>query len=277
MGMKRIYKNQLLFIVALFAVALYLFPLYWMYTTSLKTDTAIFAIPPQLLPSSPQWQTYIDVWNGSNIVRYMSNSVFIATGVTLVTVIFGSGASYVLARYRNVWIDISLFTVLMLQVLPPSLMVTPIFVAFASIGLLEYPRIATILAFSAKTMPFFVILCRAAFMTIPRELEEAALVDGNSRAGAFVMIVLPLARNGILVAALLIFMQGFGEYVYSASLISDNRLQPASIGMTNYLQPNIVTWNSIMAFAAIYITPILAAFVLLQRHIVNGLTSGALK
>ena len=91
------------------------------------------------------------------------------------------------------------------------------------------------------------------------------------------MIVLPLARNGILVAALLIFMQGFGEYVYSASLIADNRLQPASIGMTNYLQPNVVTWNAIMAFAATYVTPILAAFVLLQRKIVSGLTSGALK
>lgn len=271
------YKNLALFIIALVAVCLYLFPLYWMYATSLKTNSAIFSVPPQLLPDTPQWQIYVEVWQGSNIVRYVSNSLFIATGVTLVTVVVGSGASYVLARYRNIWIDIALFAVLMLQVLPPSLMVTPIFVAFSSVGLLEYPRIATILAFSAKTMPFFVILCRSAFMTIPKELEEAALVDGNSRAGAFLMVVLPLARNGILVAAILIFMQGFGEYVYSTSLISDNRLQPASIGMTNFLEPNVVTWNSIMAFAAIYITPILVAFVLLQRRIVSGLTSGALK
>ena len=156
-------------------------------------------------------------------------------------------------------------------------MVTPIFVGFHWAGLLDTPRLAAILAISAKTMPFFIILCRAAFMTIPRELEDAALVDGNSRAGAFFMVVLPLARNGILVASLLIFMQGFGEYVYSASLIADNRLQPASIGMTNYLQPNVVNWNAIMAFAATYVTPILAAFVLLQRQIVTGLTSGALK
>ncbi|MBO6757263.1 MAG: carbohydrate ABC transporter permease [Roseibium sp.] len=248
-----------------------------MYVTSLKTNSSIFAVPPEFLPGAPQWQTYALIWNESDILRYLKNSIFIATGVTLVTVIVGAGAAYVLARYRSIWIDIALFTILMLQVLPPSLMVTPIFVAFTSLGILEYPRIGTILAISAKTMPFFVILCRAAFMSIPRELEEAALVDGNSRAGAFVMIVLPLARNGILVAALLIFMQGFGEYVYSASLIADNRLQPASIGMTNYLQPNVVTWNAIMAFAATYVTPILAAFVLLQRKIVSGLTSGALK
>lgn len=270
-------KNSVFFVIALVAVAIYLFPLYWMYITSLKTNSSIFAVPPEFMPSVPQWHIYLEVWSESNILRYLKNSFLIAFGVTLVTVIAGSGASYVLARYRNAWIDVSLFLILMLQVLPPSLMVTPIFVAFSSVGLLEYPRIATVLAFSAKTMPFFVILCRAAFMTIPRELEEAAFVDGNSRAGAFLMIVLPLARNGVLVASLLIFMQAFGEYVYSASLISDNRLQPASIGMTNYLEPNTVTWNSIMAFAATYITPILAAFVLLQRHIVNGLTAGALK
>ncbi|MGP1397648.1 MAG: carbohydrate ABC transporter permease [Inquilinaceae bacterium] len=271
------FKNRVLVLIALVLAIVYLFPLYWMYVTSLKTGSSIFAVPPEFLPGRPQWQIYPEIWATSDIVRYLWNSMLIASGVTLVTALFGAGAAYVLARYRNLWIDAALFLVLMLQVLPPSLMVTPIFVAFSSIGLLDTPRFAAILAISAKTMPFFVILCRAAFMTIPRELEEAALVDGNSRGGAFFMVVLPLARNGILVAAILIFMQGFGEYVYSASLIADNRLQPASIGMTNFLQPNVVNWNGIMAFAATYVTPILAAFVLLQRHIVSGLTSGALK
>jgi multiple sugar transport system permease protein len=269
--------NRVLLLVAILLAAIYLFPLYWMYLTSLKTQSAIFAVPPQFLPGEPQWQNYATIWELANIPRYLWNSLVIATGVTLITGILGSGCAYVLARYRNGWIDAALFAVLMLQVLPPSLMVTPIFVGFSWAGLLDYPRFASILAISAKTLPFFVILCRAAFMTVPRELEEAALVDGNSRAGAFVMIVLPLARNGILIAALIVFMQGFGEYVYSASIIADNRLQPASIGMTNYLQPNQVNWNAIMAYAATYVTPVLAAFVILQRQIVNGLTAGALK
>jgi len=269
--------NRALLLVAIVLAAIYLFPLYWMYLTSIKTQSAIFSVPPQFLPDTPQWGNYATIWELANIPRYMWNSLVIATGVTLITGILGAGCAYVLARYRNWWIDMALFTVLMLQVLPPSLMVTPIFVGFSWAGLLEYPRFATVLAISAKTLPFFVILCRAAFMTVPRELEEAALVDGNSRAGAFVMIVLPLARNGILIAALIVFMQGFGEYVYSASIIAENRLQPASIGMTNYLQPNQVNWNAIMAYAATYVTPVLAAFVILQRQIVNGLTAGALK
>jgi len=269
--------NRALLLVAIVLAAIYLFPLYWMYLTSIKTQSAIFSVPPQFLPDTPQWGNYATIWELANIPRYMWNSLVIATGVTLITGILGAGCAYVLARYRNWWIDMALFTVLMLQVLPPSLMVTPIFVGFSWAGLLEYPRLAAVLAISAKTLPFFVILCRAAFMTVPRELEEAALVDGNSRAGAFVMIVLPLARNGILIAALIVFMQGFGEYVYSASIIAENRLQPASIGMTNYLQPNQVNWNAIMAYAATYVTPVLAAFVILQRQIVNGLTAGALK
>ncbi|MEM7721156.1 MAG: carbohydrate ABC transporter permease [Pseudomonadota bacterium] len=275
--MRVVSTDKILLVTAIILAAIYLFPLYWMYVTSLKTQSSIFAVPPEFLPGVPQWQNYSTIWELANIPRFIWNSLVIATGVTLITAIVGAGCAYVLARYRNGWIDAALFAVLMLQVLPPSLMVTPIFVGFATVGLLEYPRLATILAFSAKTMPFFVILCRAAFMTVPRELEEAALVDGNSRAGAFFMIVLPLARNGLLISALLVFMQGFGEYVYSASIIADNRLQPASIGMTNYLQPNQVNWNAIMAFAATYVTPIIAAFVILQRQIVNGLTAGALK
>ena len=269
--------NRVLLAVGVALAAVYLFPLYWMYATSLKTNSEIFAVPPALWPGQPRWVTYAEMWASADVGRYLWNSFVIAAGTTLLTAGLGSGAAYVLARYRGGLIDAVLFAVLMLQVLPPSLMVTPIFVGFSSLGLLEAPRLAVILAFTAKTMPLFIILTRAAFMNVPRELEEAALVDGHSRAGAFLFIALPLARNGVLVTSILIFMQGFGEYVYSTSLIADNTLQPASVGMTNYLQPNVVTWNSIMAFAAIFVTPVLAAFVILQRNIVSGLTSGALK
>jgi multiple sugar transport system permease protein len=208
---------------------------------------------------------------------FLWNSVVIASGVTAITVILGTGCAYVLARYRSIWVDIGLFMILMLQVLPASVMITPLFVGFNQIGLLNWPRTAVVLAAAAKSMPFFVVLVRATFMSVPRELEEAALVDGNSRVGAFFSIVLPLARNGILVCAILTFMGSFGEYIYSKSIIQDTALQPASVGLSGFLGPNSTDWNSIMAYSAIYVTPILAVFVLLQRRIVSGLTSGALK
>lgn len=275
--MTRPRTQWLLLALALLLAALYLFPLYWMYVTSLKSPSEIYANPPTFWPVAPDTGNYPYVWFGRTMPTFLGNSVIIALGVTAITVVLGTGCAYVLARYRNVWIDVGLFLVLMLQVLPASVMVTPLFVGFNQVGLLNYPRTAVVLAAAAKAMPFFVVLVRATFMSVPRELEEAALVDGNSRVGAFFTIVLPLARNGILVCAILTFMQAFGEYIYSKSIIQEKSLQPASVGLSGFLGPNSSDWNAIMAYSAIYVTPILAIFILLQRRIVSGLTSGALK
>lgn len=263
--------------IAIVMAVVYLFPLYWMYITALKGGSEIFATPPSFWPTDPQWKTYVFVWESRNMGRYLWNSLVIAFGSVALISVLGVGCAYVLARYRNAWVDVGLFLILMLQVLPASLMITPIFVGFSQFGVLEYPRLAVIIAIAAKSMPFFVVLVRATFMSVPQELEEAALVDGNSRMGAFFSIVLPLARNGILVSALLIFMQAFGEFVYSKSIIQAAELQPASVGLNSFMGPNTNEWNNIMAYATIYVTPILAIFVLLQRRIVSGLTSGALK
>jgi multiple sugar transport system permease protein len=270
-------RNRLMLAVALGLAAIYLFPLYWMYVTALKTGSAMFATPPHFWPDDPQWGIYAEVWQSRHMEGYLWNSTVIAFGSVSLICLLGTGCAYVLARYRNAWVDAGLFLILMLQVLPASLMITPIFVGFSQAGLLDTPRFAVILAVTAKSMPFFVVLVRASFMSVPIELEEAAQVDGNSRIGAFFNIVLPLAKNGILVSAILIFMQAFGEFVYSKSLIQSADLQPASVGLYAFMGPNTNEWNGIMAYATIYVTPILAIFVLLQRRIVSGLTSGALK
>ncbi len=275
--MTRTYTPWALLAIALALAAIYLFPLYWMYVTSLKSGSEIFANPPTFWPVSPNPDIYPQVWARRTMSTFLWNSVVIASGVTAITVILGTGCAYVLARYRSAWIDLGLFAILMLQVLPASVMITPLFVGFNQIGLLNYPRTAVVLAAAAKAMPFFVVLVRATFMSVPRELEEAALVDGNSRVGAFFFIVLPLARNGILVCAILTFMSSFGEYIYSKSIIQSPNLQPASVGLSGFLGPNSSDWNGIMAYSAIYVTPILLVFVILQRRIVSGLTSGALK
>lgn len=270
-------RERIMLGIAIVLAAIYLFPLYWMYVTALKSGSAMFANPPDFWPRDPQWQIYGEVWESRSMGRYIWNSLVIACGAVSVIALLGTGCAYVLARYRNVWIDVGLFLILMLQVLPASLMITPIFVGFSQIGLLSSPRLAVVLAIAAKSMPFFIVLVRATFMSVPQELEEAALVDGNSRIGAFFNIVLPLAKNGILVSAILIFMQAFGEFVYSKSMIQAVELQPASVGLNSFMGPNTNEWNNIMAYATIYVTPILAVFVLMQRRIVSGLTSGALK
>ncbi len=275
--MTRLRAPWLWLALAIGLAAVYLFPLYWMYVTSLKSSSEIFANPPTFWPHDPQFGVYPDVWVRRTMSTFLWNSTLIASGVTALAVLLGTGCAYVLARYRTAWIDVGLFVILMLQVLPASVMITPLYVGFNQFGLLEYPRTAVILATAAKAMPFYIVLVRATFMNVPRELEDAALVDGNSRWGAFFFIVLPLARNGILVLAILTFMTSFGEYIYSKSIIQEPQYQPASVGLSGFLGPNSTDWSGIMAYAAIYVTPIVAFFVILQRRIVAGLTAGALK
>jgi multiple sugar transport system permease protein len=269
-------KRTILLILGLVFTGLYLFPLYWMYLTAFKGGSEIFQYPPSFWPSDPQWN-FLNVWKARDMGRYIWNSLLIALGVTFLVTLLGTGCAYVLARVRNIWIDIALFAILTMQVLPSSLMVTPIFVAFNQLGLLASPRLAVILAQVAKVLPLYIVLCRATFLHVPRELEDAGRVDGASRMGTFLYIILPLAKNGILVTSVLIFLQSFGEYVYARSLISKNELQTATVGLQTFMGPEANDWNGIMTYAAIYVTPILIVFMLLQRRIVSGLTAGALK
>lgn len=262
--------------IGLVLAAIYLFPLYWMYATALKSPAEIFRNPPTFWPHTLH-VTFARVFVEHAMAHYLWNSALIAAGTTVLTVLLGTGAAYVLARHRNRWVDAALFLVLLLQALPPSLLVTPIFVAFNQLGLLATPRFAVVLAQTGKMVPLFIVLCRASFAQVPRELEDAARMDGASRPMAFLLIMVPLARNGILVTAILVFLQSLGEYVYSRSLISADALQTASVGLRGFLGTNTTDWGGIMSYSAIFVTPILIVFALLQTRIIGGLTAGALK
>ncbi|GAB0112830.1 carbohydrate ABC transporter permease [Acidisoma sp. C75] len=269
-------RRSALFLCGLALTAIYLFPLYWMYLSALEPGRDLFAYPPHFLPHHIVWSVP-RIFAQHNMATYLGNSLIIASGATLIAIVFGTGAARVLARYRSRLLDLALFAILMMQVLPSSLMVTPLFVAFSALGLLETPRLAVILAQAAKVMPFYIVLLRASLSQIPAELEQAAMVDGASRIGAFLRVILPLARNGILVAGTLVFLQSFGEYVYARSMISQDDLQTATVGLAGFIGQNTSDWNGMMTYAAIYVTPILILFVVLQRRIVSGLTAGALK
>ncbi|GGP21125.1 carbohydrate ABC transporter permease [Silvimonas iriomotensis] len=269
-------KRYVLFVIALIVTAIYLFPLYWMYITVFKSAAEMFQYPPTFWPQHGEshiWQVFTERGMG----KFLWNSFIIACGTTAVTVFVGTGAAYALASVQNRWTGFAIFAVLVLQALPSSLMVTPIFTAFKGLGLLDTPRLAVVIAQITKTLPFYIVLCRASFVQIPRELRDAALVDGASPARAFFGVILPLAVNGILVTAILVFLQSFGEYVYARSLILDDQYQTATVGLSAFIGATKIDWIGIMTYSAVFVTPILIAFMLLQRRIVAGLTAGALK
>ena len=256
--------------------AIYLFPIYWMLISGFKSSAEIFANPPTFFPRSPNLDAFHSVFVQENIARYLVNSVIIAVPVTLLTLALGSIGAYAMSRIRSRLVDVALVVVLLLQVFPEALIATPIFIIFKWVGLLNTFQ-AVILATTSKTLAFALVILRPMFLQVPSELEDAAHVDGCTRFQAFWRIVLPLMRAPLLVVGAISFAQAYGEFVYPITLLNQQNLQPGSVGIYAFIGAEFADWHRVMAFASIYVLPILAMFLLLQRKIVSGLTAGALK
>ncbi len=262
--------------IGAFITGLYLFPVYWMYISSVKPSSELNASPPTLVPHQFTLDAYEWIFQRENIARFLMNSFFISASVTVLTLVLAIGAAYALARVRSLWADIVLIGVMLSQVLSPALLVTPMFVIFRQMDLVN-TYAAVILATVTKTLPFAVIMLRTTFAQIPVELEEAARVDGCSRLKALVLVVLPLVRTGLLVVGTLTFLLAYGEFVYPVSLLNKNELQPATVGLYSFVGADYSDWTNAMAFASVFVTPVIVIFVFLQRRIVSGLTAGAIR
>ena len=257
-------------------MALYLFPIYWMFVSGLKNSAEIFANPPTLFPRAPSLAAFEYVFVRENVLRYLRNSLAIAVPVTLLTVAMGACGGYALSRLRSRLVDVALFAVLMLQVFPDALLATPMFIIFKSLGLLN-TFAAVILATTSKTLAFALVILRPMFRQVPIELEEASLVDGCNRFQTFCRIVLPIMHIPLIVVGALSFVQAYGQFVYALTLLSRQELQPATVGIYSFVGAEYADWNRVMAFSSVFVLPVLMLFLVLQRRIVAGLTAGALK
>jgi multiple sugar transport system permease protein len=269
-------RAPLLTLIAVAGVALYLFPIYWMFISGLKDSAEIFANPPSLFPRAPSFAAFQHVFARENVLRYLRNSLAIAVPVTLLTVAMGACGGYALSRLRSRLVDAALFAVLMLQVFPDALLATPMFIIFKFLGLLN-TFAAVILATTSKTLAFALVILRPMFRQVPIELEEASLVDGCNRFQTFRRIVLPIMHIPLIVVGALSFVQAYGQFVYALTLLSHQELQPATVGIYSFVGAEYADWNRVMAFSSVFVVPILVLFLALQRRIVAGLTAGALK
>lgn len=263
--------------IGIVIVAIYLFPVYWMVISSLKSAAGIFAYPPEFFPSAPTLDAYREAVFDNDVVRTaIRNSAIIATGTMLVTLVLAAPAAYALARLRLPGGAIVLLLLLVAQLLPAIVIATPLFVLFSQLDLVSsFP--ALIIADTTATLPFAVIILRPFFLSIPRELEAAAMVDGDTRFGAFRKIVLPLVRPGLLTVAVFSFLMAWGEFVFALSLNTKESVQPITVAMNAFIGQYGTEWNNIMAVATTVAIPIIVVFAALQRFIVSGITAGATK
>ncbi len=257
-------------------VAGYLFPVYWMFVSGLKTSAEIFADPPVIVPRHPTLAAFRYVFASENVARYMRNSLAIAIPVTVVTLLLGSSGSYALSRLRTPLVDAALVVALILQIFPDALLATPIFIMFRHFNLLN-TFTGVVLATSAKSVAFALVILRPMYRQVPIEIEEASRVDGCNTLQTFLRIVVPIMRVPLIVVGVLSFVQAYGQFVYPLTLLSKQELQPATVGIYSFIGAEYADWDRVMAFASVFAFPVLILFLLLQRKIVAGLTTGALK
>ncbi len=266
-----------LFIIGAIVFVIFIFPLYWMLVTSLKTQVEIFSIPTPFWPRDLTFEAYIGQFSASSdTLRGFKNSLIIACGATVIATLFSIPAAYGLARFRFKGKKILILYFLMTQMLPSTLILTSLYIMFSKMGLLN-SYLAPILADATLGIPFSIIILRTYFLAIPKELDEAAKIDGCNSITSFTKVMLPIASPGIIVAAVFSFVYAWGDLIYGITFIMNPNMRPITSSIYNYVQQYQTLWNSTMAFGIIAIMPVILIFIFMQKYIVSGLTNGAVK
>lgn len=270
-------SNIISFILGFCIFIVLIFPLYWMVVTALKTQKDIFAIPTPLWPKN----LYLDAIKeqlsvSGDTLRGFKNSAIIAIGATLISTILAIPAAYGLARFRFRAKKALILFFLITQMLPSTLVLTPLYIMFSKMGLLN-TYLAPILADATLGIPFSIIILRTYFISIPKELDEAANIDGCGHIKSFFLIMLPIAKPGVVVAAVFSFVYAWGDLIYGITFITNPNMRPITSSIYNYVQQYQTLWDSTMAFGIIAIMPVVLIFIFMQKYIVSGLTNGAVK
>lgn len=269
-------KSACLGVIGIAITLMFLFPLYWMLTTALRQPGETFS-NPTFFPRSISLEAFkMESYNGTGILEYMINSIIISTGATVLGIVLAVPASYGLARFKSKFVGIMLFVFLVAQMLPSSLILTPLFINFKKVGLINN-LLGVILADATLTIPFSVIILRTYFKDIPKELEEAAIIDGCGAWKTFLKIMVPISTPGIATATAMSLFMAWGDMVFALTFLNKEQLKPLSLILYKAMGELGVRWEILMAYSTIVVLPIAIVFVFMQKYIVSGLTAGSVK
>ncbi|MFD7920874.1 carbohydrate ABC transporter permease [Streptomyces sp. NPDC059740] len=269
-------RRVVLTLLALFALV----PVYVMITSSLKPLRYVSG-KFHWIPSGLTIRPYIDIWTTVPLAKYFVNSLIVAGTATVCSVVIAILSAYAVSRYDFRGKRVFTVTVLSTQMFPGILFLLPLFLIFVNIGestgiALFGSRGGLILTYLTFSLPFSIWMLIGYLESIPKELDEAALVDGCGPLGALFRIVVPAAVPGIVAVAVYAFMTAWGEVLF-ASIMTNDTTRTLAVGLQAYASENNVYWNQVMAASLVVSVPVVAGFLLLQRYLVAGLTAGAVK
>lgn len=252
------------------------FPFFWMASTSMKPPLEVFAEPPSVIPRSPTLENFWRLFTATNFLIYFRNSLKVAGLVVLLTTVVGAAGAYSLTRYRYPGREQIAGVILCTYMFAPIMVVIPFFILVKRVGI-ENTHLALILAFTSFCLPFTLWILRAFFETIPIELEEAAMVDGADRFRAVLYVVLPLALPGVIATSIFTFILAWNDYIFTRILISADELKTLPVGVQDLFHSALIDWGLIMAAGVMITIPAMLFFVAVQRYLVRGWGTGAIK
>jgi len=253
-----------------------LVPFYWMIATSLKKDKEIYGFEATLIPRQPTLNNYTRLFTTTPFVKYLRNSTIIALGNTLASLLCACLAAYALARLRFPGRGLIARGLVVSYLVPPSLLFIPLFAVLATLSLIDTHQ-GLILTYLGFSVPFCTWLLMGYFRTVPLELEEAALVDGCSRLGTLVRIILPMSLPALAVVAFFSFTQSWNEFLYANVFVNSVEVRTITTGLTLFIVEDVFFWGPMMASTVLSVIPPLAVYFLFQRWLITGLTLGAVK
>jgi multiple sugar transport system permease protein len=272
---QRLY-DALAYVILICAFVFAVFPIVWTLLTSLKSNADIVTADIQYLPLHPTFQNYVSLWEQAGFPAMFLNSAIVTLLTVIACLVVGVTGAYSLSRYRFRARGQILLFYLVIRMFPAVLMLLPIFIALRVLGLYD-THVGLALAYTAFLTPVAIWILKGFFDTIPPELEDAARIDGCTRAGAIVRVVLPLARPGVAATAVLIAISAWNEFLFALMLTTSQGIRTWPVGLQLMVGEYQLPWGLLTAGGIISIAPIVLFFILVQRSLVRGLTLGAVK
>ena len=256
--------------------ALVLAPYLVMLLTALKPEAELRITPPRLLPIDWRPDNFWAVLRDPDFQSWLRVSLVVAITSTALVIVAAVPAAYHTARHRFPGRSAFLFVVLVSQMFAPTALVVGLYREFFEFGLIN-TYAALILVNAAFNLAFAIWILRAFFASIPREIEEAAAVDGCGTVGALFRIILPVARPGIVTATIFAFIAAWNEYIVALTLMTDAEMRPLTVGITSYVTAYVQHWDLLFAASTIAIAPVVVLFALIEPYLLSGLTAGSVK
>lgn len=273
---KRVWRKTRLYVALLVGAIFAGGPVVWMLSSAFKSNADIFEYPPKLIDNSFSGSAFSAVFDNPEEIRFFVNSYAVGLSVTALTILVAIVAAFALSRYKFALREPLKVMIIAVQAIPPITLVIPLFGVVIALHLYNSYE-GLILTYLVFTLPYSVVMMTAYFNSIPRELDEAARIDGAGSMRTLWRVILPLARPGLVAVGFYAFMISWNEFLFALTLTQTDNMRTVPVGLTLLMGQYNYQWNQIMAMSVLGCLPVVVLFLIFQRHFVSGLSSGAVK